>query len=161
MSEVWKDVPDFENLYQISNQGRIRRKLKRGYAIRKPYPTRDGYLLFDFYDKPRKVSRLSVHRLVASLFVDNPNHYTEVDHIDRNRINNVATNLRWVTRSENLRNCKSNCSLTINGVTKTLSEWSEISHIDYHTIKQRKNKLGWSDYDSVFKPLRSEIYGRK
>lgn len=161
MNEVWKDVPDFENLYQVSDQGRIRRKLKNGYAIRKPYPAKGGYLLYDFYDKPRKVSRLSIHRVVARLFVDNPNNYTEVDHIDRNPINNAATNLRWVNRTENMRNCKTNCFLTIDGVTKTLSEWSEISHIDYHTIKQRKNKLGWSDYDCVFKPLRSEIYAKK
>lgn len=45
-----------------------------------------------------------VHRLVALHFVDNPEGKTEVDHIDRDKTNNNAENLRWATRSENNRN---------------------------------------------------------
>ena len=36
----------------------------------------------------------SVHRLVAETFLDNPNNYTDVDHIDKNTYNNAASNLR-------------------------------------------------------------------
>lgn len=160
MSEIWKAVPDFENCYQISNEGRIRRKLKNGYALRNPYSDKRGYLHFELYDKPRKTQKVSVHRLVAMVFVENPNNYTEVDHIDRNPSNNKASNLRWVNHTENMRNYANNRMLTINGVTKPMSEWAEESPVGYSTIKQRKQRLGWDDYDSVFKPLRSEIYSK-
>ena len=45
-----------------------------------------------------------IHRLVALHFVDNPNNYTEVDHLDRDKENNNAENLRWCTRSDNNSN---------------------------------------------------------
>lgn len=45
-----------------------------------------------------------VHRLVAETFLANDNDLPEVDHIDRNRVNNHLSNLRWVSRSDNLKN---------------------------------------------------------
>lgn len=56
-----------------------------------------------FHDKPKC---LMVHRLVAEAFCDNPNGYTIVDHIDRNKMNNDYTNLRWVTSQQNALNIK-------------------------------------------------------
>ena len=47
---------------------------------------------------------MRVHRLVAETFLPNNNDLPEVDHIDRNRINNHISNLRWVSRSDNLKN---------------------------------------------------------
>jgi hypothetical protein len=45
-----------------------------------------------------------IHRLVGLHFIDNPNGYTEIDHIDRCKENNRADNLRWCTRSDNNKN---------------------------------------------------------
>jgi len=44
-----------------------------------------------------------VHRMVAEALVDNPHRYTEVDHIDRDKLNNCVYNLRWCDRTTNLR----------------------------------------------------------
>lgn len=48
------------------------------------------------------------HRLVAQAFCENPNGYTIVDHIDRNKHNDNALNLRWVDSSTNAKNCERN-----------------------------------------------------
>ena len=47
--------------------------------------------------------RFSHHRIIADLFVDNPEGNPCVDHIDGDRSNNAPSNLRWVTNGENLR----------------------------------------------------------
>lgn len=44
-----------------------------------------------------------LHRLVAEAFVPNPNKYSQVNHIDGNRLNNAASNLEWVSPSANVK----------------------------------------------------------
>lgn len=72
-----------------------------------------------------------VHRLVAMAFLDNPNNYSEVDHLDGDRKNNNVNNLEWVTRGENVRRAakrgsysgerNSQCKLT-EDIVRTIKE---------------------------------------
>lgn len=98
--EVWKDIQGYEGLYQVSNMGRVKglRKNKILHQLQRGH----GYLTVDLYKDgvPRK--KESVHRLVATAFIPNPDGKREVNHIDENKQNNMATNLEWVTRSENM-----------------------------------------------------------
>ena len=54
----------------------------------------------------KKQSTQRVHRLVALAWIDNPNNYKQVDHIDQNKLNNNVDNLRWITQSNNQLNTK-------------------------------------------------------
>ena len=113
MEEKWKPAKDYEGLYAVSNIGRVKR-LERSFTCSKGiiYHLKEkilsskpnkysGYVSVNLSKKGVKTSH-SVHRLVAALFVDNPNNNNVVNHIDENRANNNAENLQWVTHGENL-----------------------------------------------------------
>lgn len=95
--EVWKEIEGYEGLYQISTLGRVR-SMKRSIFM-KPKDTKD-YLMVGL-TKNKKQKWFSVHRLVASAFIENPEHKKEVNHIDENTFNNKVQNLQWVTAKEN------------------------------------------------------------
>ncbi|CAL6043837.1 putative_HNH endonuclease [Hexamita inflata] len=102
--EEYRDIDDFEN-YEVSNLGQVRNK-KTG-RILKPYEDKDGYLTVGLYlNKIKKTCK--IHRLVAQAFLENPNNYNEVDHVDCIKFNNNVQNLRWCSRSNNQKNKNSN-----------------------------------------------------
>ena len=103
--EIWKDVPSYEGLYQVSNQGRVKSLEKTGSKderILRPF-TQDGYLRYTLRKDGTKRNVLA-HQLVAMAFIPNPFNRKYIDHIDTNKTNNTPGNLRWVTRKENSNN---------------------------------------------------------
>jgi|688.fasta_scaffold68351_1 hypothetical protein len=98
MNEQWKDVPDYEGLYQVSNLGNVKSLYKN--FILKSSVDRYGYVRFSA-TKNKKQKTIIVHRLVAQLFVPNPSNLPQVNHKDGDKTNNTAVNLEWVTDSEN------------------------------------------------------------
>ena len=95
-SEEWKDVLGYEGLYQVSSLGNVRRDGRN----RKLNKTPNGYHKMDLY-KDAVCKCFGVHRLVAINFIPNPDNKPEVDHINKNIIDNRVENLRWVTSKEN------------------------------------------------------------
>ena len=94
----WRTILDYPS-YEVSNQGQVRRNGK----ILKNTINSKGYETIVLWNNGiRKLKK--IHRLVAEAFIPNPNQLKEVDHIDRNKTNNVVSNLRWTTRSENCFN---------------------------------------------------------
>ena len=75
-----------------------------------------------------------------------------IDRIDNNG-NYCPENCRWINQKEQMRNTRVNHLLTYNGVTKTMAEWSEITGIKYHTLKQRINKYGYSVERALTTPV--------
>lgn len=107
MQEEWRDVVGFEGVYQVSNLGRVKR-IKKGKntevgKILKPRLTRTGYELIRICKNGVPLAT-TMHRIVAQAFIPNPENKPEVDHIDGNRQNNHADNLRWNTVKENRNN---------------------------------------------------------
>lgn len=126
MNEIWKTWKDTTidkigrrnrhgGLYEVSNFGRCRLngEIIELKDIKIPYYKWNGYL---------------VHRLVAMLFLDNPDNKRYVDHIDGDTHNNRADNLRWVTNSENMNN----------PITK---ERSKVAHNKLEYIQLIKERL--------------------
>tara|TARA_R110000824_G_scaffold88181_5_gene216828 strand:+ start:93 stop:542 length:450 start_codon:yes stop_codon:yes gene_type:complete len=104
------DIVGYEN-YLIYDDGRVYSKRKGKFM--KPSLSW-GYFRINLKSENKiKYNTLSVHRLVALHYIANPENKKEVDHKDRDRINNNVNNLRWATRlenSQNLGNYKTNTS---------------------------------------------------
>lgn len=111
--EIWKDIPDYEKQYQVSNYGRVRtldRIIKNGKKstrlikgqVLKIKKATNGYLLVHL-NKEHKAKTVRVHRLVAMAFIPTSSFDLDVNHLDGDKHNNHFKNLEWVTRSENIK----------------------------------------------------------
>ena len=103
----WKEHKDFPN-WMISSEGEVySKKLKR---LLKASNCSQGYPRLS-YRKNGEIKYIRVHRLVAELFVENPENKPYVNHINCNRSDNRAINLEWVTPKENASGEKGNAPL--------------------------------------------------
>ena len=118
-----------ENLV-ISVRGEVLKRYPRScryggrrdfYEVVNVKPNAAGYLQVNV---PVRGTTTLVHRLVAEAFIDNPQGYTEIDHLNRDKSDNSVTNLRWVTHSENMRNST---------MHKVRSSWQNIVATDLVT----------------------------
>ena len=94
--DIFENIPEIPN-YEINKLGEIRRKYKNGnITYSKPYLENTGY-----YRVSIRCKAYSIHRLLAIVFIPNPDNLPLIDHIDRNRTNNKLENLRWASYSTN------------------------------------------------------------
>lgn len=109
--EVWKQCPKYPFI-EASNLGRVRTKdryvpskgggkrLIKGRVLKQQlHPC--GYMYVSFRTNG-KYFKLSVHRIIATCFIPNPDNLPEVNHRDCNPKNNVVSNLEWCTRQYNV-----------------------------------------------------------
>lgn len=101
--ESWKDLIEFPE-YQISSLGRVKNKING--KINKGSINQAGYLLHRFYyydtEGNRHTKDIRTHLLVAKYFVVNgdPSYHTYVHHLDGNKLNAQASNLKWVSKED-------------------------------------------------------------
>jgi hypothetical protein len=123
MKEVWKDVVGYEGLYQVSSFGQVKMlgREKRLWHGGKTYISPKllnqniicGYKKVKLRDSDGNAKMVSVHRLVAKAFIENPNNFPQVNHKDEDKTNNFVfvnkdgtvdyekSNLEWCTAKYN------------------------------------------------------------
>jgi len=111
MEEIWKDVPQYEGMYQVSTKGRVR-SLDRTYPTKKskafhkkgkvmsPNINNSGYYYLCLCNG-KKHWYAKLHRIVAATFIPNPDNLPEVNHINGNKLDNSVENLEWCNHSDN------------------------------------------------------------
>ena len=133
--EIWKDIPNYQGLYQVSNLGNVKslERLVKGKInlrinkekVLKPTVDFHGYCVVVLYNLGAK--RIKVHQLVAICFLNHKlcGHKLVVNHIDGNKLNNNLKNLEIVTQRENanLKRFKSTSQYTGVGWHKNSNKW--------------------------------------
>lgn len=116
--ETWKPALGFESLYMVSTMGRVisLSRLKRTVygtsfwtkpiLLKQSIGLSNGipYYRITLTDESGHQKKFTIHRLVMTTFVENPNNYSDIDHINRNSLDNRIENLRWCTRKMNMEN---------------------------------------------------------
>ena len=108
MVEIWKDIPHTDGQYQVSNLGNVRSLFYHSRSWNRIYRTRllkqkmnpSGYHNVSILINKKRVTK-DIHKIIAQLFVPNPENKPQVNHIDGNKSNNSVSNLEWVTAKEN------------------------------------------------------------
>jgi len=111
--ETWRDIPNYEGLYQVSSLGRVKAVQRTiHYKNGKTIHRKERLLsLSDSYGqyytvgliKNGKHKTWNVHRLVAMAFIPNPHNLPCINHKDENKYNNTVDNLEWCSYSYNTK----------------------------------------------------------
>lgn len=99
-NEVWMKIKETSYHYEISNLGNVRNS--NTLKLLKTKDNSCGYKYVGIrINKRKNKTMFFIHRLMALYFIENPNNYPCVNHIDGNKKNNSIDNLEWCTKSYN------------------------------------------------------------
>jgi hypothetical protein len=134
MEEIYKDIPGYDGLYQVSNMGNVKILNYRSTnkeRILKANTSSNAYLRVCLY-KNGKQKVIAIHQLVAMAFLGHiPNGKSiVVDHIDNNKLNNHVSNLQIVSHRINTTKDRNNPGITFH---KSTGKWQV--RIQHNNIK--------------------------
>jgi hypothetical protein len=124
-NEIWKSISNYENLFMVSDQGRIINLDKMKVKELQPHKN-NGYVRTTLCNNNIKI-QFSVHILVAEAFLENIDNKPQVNHINGIKHDNRLENLEWATCSENITHAIKTGLLKING-TKTFADQAPIKN---------------------------------
>tara|TARA_R110001592_G_scaffold20063_7_gene81872 strand:+ start:1311 stop:1826 length:516 start_codon:yes stop_codon:yes gene_type:complete len=133
--EVWKDIPEFEGLYQVSNLGNVRslnfNKTKKVKLLKKGLNTNGRYRV-GLSKNGKSQGNCKIHQLSAMAFLNHKpcGHKMVVDHIDNNKLNDKLYNLQVITNRENVSKDKKGGTSKYIGVYKEKNKFRAAIRID-------------------------------
>lgn len=136
---MWKPIKEWETLYCVNENGEVM-NIKTNKLIVGDV-NNVGYYRVCLYDKKNnRKKRYFRHRLVALHFIDNPNNYEEVNHIDGDKSNNNVSNLEWITREQNERHCRAVLQTKEHKPFRVVFENGEVT--EFEVKSELSDKLG-------------------
>lgn len=153
MKELWKDVVDFEGLYQVSNKGNFRRHENSSFKTieRTLHLNRLGYLYATLSKKGKSVKK-TIHQLVARAFIPNFEYGDVVNHIDGNKLNNWVNNLEKSNYQDN----------NIHAYTTGLRSKPGSSQYHYvHIVKEKYKDKVYTSYQAKIKDQGKVIFTKQ
>lgn len=145
--EIWKDIKGYEEKYQVSSLGNVRRLahyggrqfVEKGKGKGRRFLS-EKTVAFNmttpgYYSVGLCAKKHQVHRLVAKAFIPNPENKREVNHINGIKTDNRVSNLEWVTPSENIRHAIKS------GAIKTFGENNHFSKLTTDKVRVMKYML--------------------
>ena len=149
--EEWRDIKDFPG-YQVSNTGKVRSFINNRHGVCDEYHELTPYVNKHGYSSVQmgRGRRRSVHRLVASTFIPNPDSKPLVRHLDDDPRNNQVNNLAWGTQKDNMEDCVNHGRLVgdttsaINARKKSVIATSKdgLQSIEFSSIHDAARALG-------------------
>lgn len=156
--ENWKPVVGYEGIYEVSDQGRIKR-------VRPYNSTIAGHILLSrrnrcgysqiSLSKNSSAKTKTIHRAVAEAFIPNPENKREVNHRDGNKENNLLSNLEWVTSSENQLHSYNYLGKKV--PTGSVRSDSKFTQQDVRRIRMASELITQQEIANIFKTGQSHI----
>jgi hypothetical protein len=143
MQEIFKDIPEYEGLYQVSNLGNVKSLAREMVKGKRKFISKEkilklgkdgaGYYFVNLY-KNGKIKNFKIHKLVAITFLNHiPDRYRiVVDHIDNNPLNNRLENLQLISQRQNTSKDRINGSSKYIGIywNKKANKWMALISIN-------------------------------
>lgn len=169
IEEIWKDIKDYEGLFQINPYGDIKtleRIDNNNHLVKEklliPSKDKDGYLYVNLTTKDKTRKFNYIHKLVAQTFLPNPENKPYIDHINGFNTDNRVENLQWTTHKENCNNLitkrrKSKPIIQFNPDGEVIQKWYSVKDVllFYNVKDVRKIK------NCTFKPWMKQIHLNK
>ena len=137
------DIPNCK--YYVTDEGKLFNKITNEEFI--PVPNKNGYVYITIQYK-----RVKLHRIIAEAFIPNPDNKPQIDHINRNKLDNRVENLRWVTAQENSNNRTTNLEYGqrkqdldfTNYKTQAHKKWRQTHRDEYNEKRRlRRYSIKW------------------
>ena len=165
----YTQIPGFEDYFIAKSTGQVISTKKRANALegsifklkaqQNSTTSNSTYYMVRLTNNEGKYIKKYIHRLLAELFVDNPNNNPQVNHIDGNKHNNNIDNLEWVTVAENTQHAYDNGLYSSKAIQQFTKDGELVNTFEYTVKASKATGIPDSNITKVLKGKRQSAGG--